>query len=875
MTARAFLIPEVIQTSAMDCGPAALYGTLSGHGIRVDYDRLRERCQTDVDGASIDTLEELAIELGLDAQQTILPADHLFLDEAHALPALVVVRLPSGNTHFVVLWRRHGKRVQVMDPGARRHFTHIDEIRSQLFIHGIPFDPEVWRQWADENEFHEPVRRRILQLRVGQRAAGELVQQALADPSWFPLAALDAATRYIHLLVDSRAIRRGAEAERALRDVFARAVAAGPGEWRESIPPSFWSAFPHEEGIAYRGAVLVRFRGASETPAAARAAAEAMHSETEPETMRRLIAMAWRENPSALAGVASGLLITAIAAAIEAMLFRGVIAFGAAGSIPEQALGAILAVLVFSIVLAITETALGVALLRVGNRLEAALRIALLTKLPRLRDSYLQTRLRSDMAERCHSVSPLRKYPELHAHVARTLLRLTVVTFAICWIAPSLAVAAIGASVVAVLVPLLAHPSMAQADMRARTHAGALTRFYLDTLLGLTPLRAHGAASAIRRQHEELLAQWRAAVQSRISTAVVSQGVQLALCLAAAAWIVTTALTSLRGSTLLLVYWALMIPTIALALSQRLRLYPRFRSVGVRLVEILQADESSRQLAVGSRQEQEADAGASGVVIDFEGVTVSATGHTLIEDVDLRIEAGEHVVIVGASGAGKSTLVGLLLGWHRAASGAVLIDGVELGDEQLQQLRGETAWVDPAVQLWNRSLLENLEYGNTHAARPAEAILGQAELLNVLESLPDGLQTRLGESGALMSGGEGQRVRFGRALGRDGARLVILDEAFRGLDRPRRNALLARARELWRGVTLLYVTHDLEEARLFERVLVVDHGHIVEDGAPAALESDPASRYAELRAAQEQVTATMSSTGEWRRLTLRQGRLNG
>lgn len=862
--ARAFLIPEVIQTSAMDCGPAALYGTLAGCGIRVDYDELRARCQTDVDGASIDTLEELAIELGLDAQQTILPADHLFLDEARALPAVVVVRLPHGNTHFVVLWRRHGKRVQVMDPGARRHFARIEDIREQLFIHAMPFEAAVWRQWADENEFHEPVRRRILQLGIGERAAGELVRDALSDPTWFPLAALDAATRYIHLLAGSRALRRGAEAERALGDVFTRTVAAGPAQWRESIPPSFWSAFPHEEQIAYRGAVLVRFPGGP----AAQPAAPRARTETRPETMRRLLMMAWRENPSALAGVAAGLLITAAAAAIEAMLFRAVIAFGAAGSIPEQTLGVILAVLVFAVVLAATETALGVALLRVGNRLEAALRIALLTKLPRLHDTYLQTRLRSDMAERCHSVSPLRRYPELSAQVARTLLRLTVVTAAICWIAPPVAIAAIASAAVAVLVPLLAHPSLASADMRARTHAGALTRFYLDTLLGLMPLRAHGAASAIRRQHEELLAQWRAAVRGRINTALLAQGVQLALCLAAAAWIVTAALTFVRGSTLLLVYWALTVPALAMTLSQRLRLYPRFRSVGVRLLEILQAPERTvAEIAPDQRP--------GGVSIDYGHVTVTTAGHTLLEDVDLHIEAGEHVVIVGTSGAGKSTLVGLLLGWHRAASGTVSIDGLPLGDERLQRLRGETAWVDPAVQLWNRSLLENLEYGNEHAARPAEAILEQAALLNVLESLPDGLQTRLGESGALVSGGEGQRVRFGRALGRAGVRLVILDEAFRGLDRPRRQALLARARELWRGVTLLYVTHDLEEARLFGRVLVVERGRVVEDGAPAALEGDPASRYAQLRAAQDTMTATMSSASAWRRLTLRQGRLDG
>lgn len=837
---RAFVVPEVIQTSAMDCGPAALYGMLAGCGIRIDYEQLRERCQTDVDGASIDTLEELAVELGVDAQQTILPADHLFLDEARAMPALVVVRLPSGNTHFVVVWRRHGKRVQVMDPGARRHLSRIDELQDQLFIHTIPFEADVWRQWAEENAFHEPVRRRILQLGIGRRAADELVEAAVGDATWFPLAALDAATRFVHLLA-----LRGDEAERALREAIYRAVAAGPESWRTSIPPSLWSAFPIEDGrIAYRGAVLVRFVETPEQPPQRARTAR-------PETMRRLVQMAWRDSPLAVIGVGAGLVLTAIAAVLEAMLFRAVIAFGAAGSIPEQALGAVIAVLLFAIILAVTETAAGVALLRIGNRLEASLRIELLTKLPRLRESYLQTRLRSDMAERCHSVSPLRKFPEVGAQLARALLRLTFVTAAICLVAPAVALAAIGAALIAAAVPLAVHPSMAQADMRARTHAGALTRFYLDALLGLMPLRAHGAAGAIRRQHEELLAQWRDAVTTRVNTAVVAQGVQLAVCLAATAWIVVAA-----DGGLLLVYWALTIPTLAVTISQRLRLYPRFRSVGVRIVEILSAPE---------REVPEARVlGGDAVTVDMQDVTVRIAGHTLLEEVTLHVAAGEHVAIVGTSGAGKSTLVGLLLGSHEPSSGSVSIDGEPL---DVQRLRRETAWVDPAVQLWNRSLLENLEYGNTRGARPTEAILEQAELLALLEALPDGLQTRLGESGALVSGGEGQRVRFGRAIGRDGVRLVILDEAFRGLDRARRATLLARAREQWRGVTMFYVTHDLDEARLFERVLVVDRGRIVEEGVLGP-------HFAALSEAEEQVRATMASAAMWRRVKLARGRLH-
>jgi ABC-type multidrug transport system fused ATPase/permease subunit len=95
----------------------------------------------------------------------------------------------------------------------------------------------------------------------------------------------------------------------------------------------------------------------------------------------------------------------------------------------------------------------------------------------------------------------------------------------------------------------------------------------------------------------------------------------------------------------------------------------------------------------------------------LEGVSVRVAGHTVLEGIDLRIEAVSHVAIVGHSGAGKSSLVGLLLGWHRPANGHILVDGELLHGQRLERLRQETAWVDPAVQLWNRSFLENLLYG--------------------------------------------------------------------------------------------------------------------------------------------------------------------
>jgi len=295
--------------------------------------------------------------------------------------------------------------------------------------------------------------------------------------------------------------------------------------------------------------------------------------------------------------------------------------------------------------------------------------------------------------------------------------------------------------------------------------------------------------------------------------------------------------------------------------------------VTLRLLEPLGAPEQVDTPAPGSTIGLPVTARSS-VAITFEGVSVRVAGHTILDKIDLDIEAGSHIAIVGPSGAGKSSLVGVLLGWHRPASGRVLIDGRSLDHECLEGLRRDTAWIDPTVQLWNRALLDNLCYGIPHgvASSPGSA-LEIADLSSLLEKLPDGLQTQLGEGGALVSGGEGQRVRLGRGLLRPGVRLVILDEPFRGLDRERRRALLARARRWWCATTLLCITHDVGETQGFNRVLVVEGGQIVEDGVPADLAVRPSSRYRELLDAEREVREGLWSSGIWRRLRLEGGQL--
>jgi ATP-binding cassette subfamily B protein len=242
---------------------------------------------------------------------------------------------------------------------------------------------------------------------------------------------------------------------------------------------------------------------------------------------------------------------------------------------------------------------------------------------------------------------------------------------------------------------------------------------------------------------------------------------------------------------------------------------------------------------------------------------VVAAGHTILSDIDLRVAPGEHVAIVGLSGAGKSTLVGLLLGWHRLSEGRLVVDGTEMGEAGLDALRRETAWIDPAVQIWNKPFLDNLSYSSPDSdLGRASAAIDAARLRGVLQKLPQGLQTPLGEAGGLLSGGEGQRVRLGRSLVQSDVRLALLDEPFRGMDRDQRVALLSEARDRWRDATLLCVTHDVGETLSFDRVLVVEGGRILEDDSPARL-AERDSRYRELLEVEGQVRERMWKGRQW------------
>ena len=845
------LVPEVVQTSNMDCGPAALKSLLEGFAIPVNYGRLREACQTGVDGTSIDTIEEVANQLGLQAEQIMLPADHVLLDEARALPAIAVVVLPNGVTHFVIVWRRFGRFVELMDPAVGRRWVSAARFLSDLYLHRQPVAAADWREYAGSQDFLAPLRSRLHSLGIDNDRA---VASAVHDPGWRSLAALDAGVRMLASLVDSGAIERGVESARVL-DEFLRQD--------DTIPEHYWTVRPAAEdgALVMRGAVLVRAVGVAEAAPSSPELLAALRQPTAQPGLE-LLKLLRADGFFTPAAIAVALALASAAVIVEAILFRGLIGFG-------RSLFAV--TIAFSVALLLLEIPIASSLLRFGRRLEIRLRLAFLEKIPRLGDRYFQSRLKSDMAERSHSIHLIRRLPELGGQLLRYSFEIVFTTAGIIWIDPPSAPIALLAAFAALAIPLASQPLLMERDLRLRTHAGALTHFYLDALLGLVAIHTHGGQPAVRREHESLLTEW-ARAGLNLQRAVLSlETLQFLAGFGLAIWLLASHLgraalngASDAGAVLLLVYWALNLPALGQEVAIIAWQYPSYRNVTLRLLEPLGALE---QRAPGTASVAPLDAA---VALAFENVSVVAAGHRVLHDINLSIAAGTHVAIVGASGAGKSSLVGLLLGWHRPASGSVLVDGVELDDARLDQLRPHIAWVDPAVQLWNRSLADNLRYGS---GAPIESAIDAAELHKIIERLPNGILTSLGEGGGLVSGGEGQRVRLGRALLRPGVRLAILDEPFRGLDFEQRHKLLARSRDTWRAATLLAISHDIAEAMTFERVLVIEDGRIVEDGHPRELARRPDSRFHAMLQAESAIREEFWNGAEWRHLSLKNGQL--
>ncbi len=202
----------------------------------------------------------------------------------------------------------------------------------------------------------------------------------------------------------------------------------------------------------------------------------------------------------------------------------------------------------------------------------------------------------------------------------------------------------------------------------------------------------------------------------------------------------------------------------------------------------------------------------------------------VIKNLSLHIPAGKTTAIVGSTGSGKSTLVKLLLRLYDIQSGSILLDGVDIRELRLQDLRRAIGWVSQDVFLFHGTALENIIYGNPTATL-AEAIVAAkiAEAHEFIEQLPNGYDTIVGERGQKLSGGQRQRLAIARAILKNPP-ILILDEATSAVDNETEAAIQRSLERITHNRTTIAIAHRLSTIRNADCIYVMEHGEIVEHG---------------------------------------------
>ena len=225
----------------------------------------------------------------------------------------------------------------------------------------------------------------------------------------------------------------------------------------------------------------------------------------------------------------------------------------------------------------------------------------------------------------------------------------------------------------------------------------------------------------------------------------------------------------------------------------------------------------------------------AGAAINFNDIGFRyPDGLQVFDRLNLRIPAGQRVGLVGPSGGGKSSLFVLLQRFYDVEHGSITIDGQNISRVTQQSLREAISVVPQDISMFHRSIMENIRYGRPSATDDEVLRAAIAARCDFIETMPEGLATMVGDRGIKLSGGQRQRIAIARAFLKDSP-ILLLDEATAALDSDSEEAIREALGRLMRGRTVIAIAHRLATLRNFDRVVMLQHGRIIEDGPPERL----------------------------------------
>ncbi|TPE43513.1 ABC transporter ATP-binding protein [Pontibacter mangrovi] len=218
----------------------------------------------------------------------------------------------------------------------------------------------------------------------------------------------------------------------------------------------------------------------------------------------------------------------------------------------------------------------------------------------------------------------------------------------------------------------------------------------------------------------------------------------------------------------------------------------------------------------------------------------------VLRDISFNVRAGEKAALVGPSGAGKSTIIQLLMRFYDIQGGGIKVDGKDIRDISMTELRANIGVVPQEVLLFGGTIRENIAYGRPQATEAEiTAAARKANAYDFIQSFPEGFDTLVGERGIKLSGGQRQRIAIARAILKNPA-ILILDEATSALDSESEHLVQQAMDELMKGRTTIVIAHRLATIRKVDKILVIENGEIVEEGSHEELSENPEGMYANL-----------------------------